>query len=98
MAVRVIGLKELIGALDGMVEVIEDEKLVPEMLVHNMESFAHRRTGYLASTIYHKSNVAGASAPYAGYEADRGGSHDYAQRAIDAFNAGAYLDKIVRPF
>jgi len=52
----------------------------------------------MKSTVYHTNFLAGADAFYAGYEADRGGTHDFAQRAINAFPVKEYFDEIVEPF
>jgi hypothetical protein len=104
--VIVIGLDECMEALGDVANLIEDiPDIVPIMLEEDMLKFVHILNGYLSSTIYHKHGFAGASAPYAGYEADRGDKlaggrtgHDFAQRAIDAFDVEKLADRIVDPF
>lgn len=94
----IIGKDALHKALAKTSQNIHDGKLITKMLDEDMNKFAHIITGFMKSTIYHKHNVAGADAFYAGYEADRGGRHDYAQRAINAFNVDKYLGRIVKDF
>ena len=96
--VKVIGGEDLHRALVKMLALVGNKSLVTKQLDTDMRRFAHVITGFMESTIFHDRNIAGADAFYAGYEADRGGSHDYAQRAINAFPAEKYFDKIVRPF
>ncbi len=98
MAVKIIGARALHAALVGVLQNIGDLSLVTERLEKDMTKYAHVETGYMKSTIYHTFNIAGADASYAGFEADRGGSHDFAQRAINAFPVEEYFNKIVRPF
>ena len=98
MTVKVIGAKRLQRALTEVLQNIGDVSLVTSRLAIDMTKYAHILTGYMKSTIYHKDNIAGAKADYAGYEADRGGEHDYAQRAIDAFPVEDYFDELIRPF
>lgn len=96
--VRVIGADELHAALVEMIQRLGDKSLITSKLDADMRKFAHIITGFMKSTIYHNRMIAGADAYYAGYEADRGGSHDYAQRAINAFPVDKYHDEIVEPF
>jgi len=96
--VRVIGADEIHHALVKVSQNAGDLKEITQQLDEDMHKFAHVDTGFMKSTVYHKRNVAGADAYYAGYEADRGGSHDYAQRAIDAFPWDKHFDWIVKPF
>jgi hypothetical protein len=98
VAAKIIGAKELQRALGEILQNVNDSSLIFERLAVDMSKYAHVVTGYLKSTIYSKDNVVGATAPYAGFEADRGGDHDFAQRAIDAFPMEKYSDEIVRPF
>lgn len=98
MADKVIGLTPLIADLQTMHKLQQDPKLITRPLARAMTSCVHVDSGYLRSTIYYQNNVAGARAPYAGTEEERGGSHAYATRAIDSFNEGKYLDIIVEPF
>jgi hypothetical protein len=96
--VKVIGAEAIHHALVKVSQNIGDLKEITQQLDQDMHKFAHVDTGFMKSTVYHKRNVAGADAYYAGYEADRGGSHDYAQRAIDAFPWDKHFDWIVKPF
>lgn len=98
MVIKVIGAKQLHRALTKVLQNIGDMNLITSRLAIDMTKYAHVITGYMKSTIYHKDNIAGAEASYAGYEADRGGAHDYAQRAINAFPVEDYFDEVVRPF
>lgn len=97
-SVRVIGEKKLHRALVEMTKLVGSKILITKRLDPGMRKFAHIITGFMQSTIYHNRMVAGADAYYAGYEADKGGSHDYAQRAINAFPVEEYFNEIVRPF
>ena len=97
-AVRIIGEKELHRALVEMIKRTGEMTPITKQLETDMRKFAHIITGYMRSTVYHTNFIAGADASYAGYEADRGKSHDYAQRAIKAFPAKKYFDWIVEPF
>lgn len=97
--VHVIGANELAADFEKMRRLIEeDPELITAQLDESMRRFVHVKTGYLKSTIYHKGLVAGADAPYAGYEADKGDDHDFAQQAIDDFDMERYADKLVEPF
>lgn len=96
--VRIIGADELHKDLVEMIQRMGDKSLITSRLEVDMRKFAHIITGYMKSTIYHNRMIAGADAYYAGFEADRGGSHDYAQRAINAFPVDRYHDEIVEPF
>lgn len=98
MEVKVIGAKALHRALVEVVSRIHKKELITEKLDVGMTKYAHVITGYMKSTIYHNRMEAGADAPYAGFEADRGGGHDYAQQAINAFPTEKYHDEIVEPF
>lgn len=98
MATRVIGAERLQRALNDVLQNILDISLVTSRLDIDMTKYAHVDTGYLKGTIYHKDNIAGAKAEYAGYEADRSTEHDYAQKAIDVFPVEDYFDEVVRPF
>ena|SRR3990170_2576508 len=102
---KIIGADELARALEEMLERLDDLELITKPLAEGMRRVVHIQTGYLQSTIYHNRSIAGADAPYAGFEADRGDilaagkrGHDYAQRSIDDFDADAYFDRIVEPF
>lgn len=98
MAVKVIGADGLHKALVEMLALVGNKSLITKQLDTDMRRFAHIITGFMESTIFHDRNIAGADAFYAGFEADRGGSHDYAQRAINAFPVKKYFDKLVKPW
>lgn len=98
MSITTHGLPELNKALAEIARNIKKPDLVTIPLERSMTKFVHVDSGYLKSTIYHKAWIAGADAPYAGVEADRGGEHDYAERAIEDFDIDAYLDSLVEPF
>ena len=95
---KVIGGKELHKALVEMIQRTGDKGLITERLDVGMRKYAHIITGFMKSTVYHTNFIAGADAFYAGFEADRGGAHDYAQRAINAFAVEEYFDELVEPF
>lgn len=96
--VIVIGANELADDFEKVRRLIEDEpELITRQLDDSMRTFVHVQSGYLKSTIYHKRLEAGASAGYAGYEADRGGAHDFAERAIDDFDIEQYADQVTEP-
>ena len=94
----IIGADELHDDLVEMVQRVGDKSRVTKRLAPDMRKYAHIITGFMKSTVYHTNFIAGADAFYAGYEADRGGTHDYAQRAINAFPVEEYFDEIVEPF
>ena len=96
--VRIIGGDELHKALVEMLKRTGEVPLITKRLETDMRKYAHIITGYMKSTVYHTNFLAGADAFYAGYEADRGGAHDFAQRAINAFPVDEYFDEIVEPF
>lgn len=98
MGLRIFGLPPIITGLKNVSEALEDTSLITEDLAEGMRRYAHVATGYLRSTVYHEEAIAGASAPYAGFEADRGGEHDFAQKAVDAFKIDEYADMLVKEF
>lgn len=98
MPAKVIGAKKLHRALVDLQSNIGNRRLVTKRLDAGMNKYAHVITGYMKSTIYYTNLIAGADASYAGFEADRGGDHDFAQLAIDNFPVEDYFDEIVRPF
>ena len=98
MAVRIVGYDELHRALVEITQNIGNKSLISSRLHSQMRIYAHVDTGYMRSTIYHTNMDAGADAYYAGFEADRGGDHDFAQLAIDNFPIEEYLDELVAPF
>lgn len=97
-SVEIRGLDELSQVLGEIIKRLNNPELVTEPLALGMETYVHRVTGHLASTIEYEGNFAGATAPYAGVESDRGGSHDYASQAIEAFDLEGWADKIVEGF
>jgi hypothetical protein len=98
MSLRIISLEELQEALAKIRANLENVEISGRPLADLMRDYVHVDTGYLQSSIYYSGNVVGASAPYAGDEADRGGDHDYAELAIQAFDIEAYADTVVEPF
>ena len=96
--VRIIGGDALHKALVEMLSRTGRVPLITKRLETDMRKYAHIITGYMKSTVYHTNFLAGADAGYAGFEADRGGDHDFAQRAINAFPVEEYFDEIVEPF
>lgn len=98
MSVLVIGNDKLSKDLDKVFTNIKDTKEIAKELDSLMNDYVHVLTGYLKSSIYHKTNVAGAKAPYAGFEEERGESHEYATKAIDAFDVNKYIDRVISPF
>jgi hypothetical protein len=98
LEIKVYRVKEIQKALQDVIKNIKDYELVTKPLADLMRDYVHVDTGYLKSTIYHDGPIAGADAPYAGYEDDRGGSHAYGAQAIEAFGLEAYADIVVRPF
>lgn len=97
MEISITGLDELVQDIEKVIRLIKDPELITSELARYMRKFVHTRTGHLKSTIYYKHNIAGAKAPYAGYEEVRGGSHAFAKQAEQAFNMGRYADKIMEP-
>jgi hypothetical protein len=95
--VVVIGAAQLGADLETVAALLTKPELITWQLALNMSRVVHRRTGYLQSTIYHKAHEAGATAPYAGFEEERGGSHAYATRAIEDFNMERYADNVWEP-
>jgi hypothetical protein len=98
LEIRAIGAKEIQKALEEILKNIKDAEIVTRPLANLMKDYVHVDSSYLKSTIYYDGPIAGASASYAGYEADRGGSHDFPALAMGAFNIEEYADTVVRPF
>jgi hypothetical protein len=98
VGVKISGADEVMAGLQRMLSVINDPEAGSSILAAKMALYAHVITGYMKSTIYYKGNEAGATASYSGYEAARGGSHDFPQLAIDSFDEELYLDRIVGVF
>lgn len=98
MAVKVVGAKELGDALEKIGKLIENPELVTEQLDRSMNKFAPVRTGHLKSSTYHKENIAGAKADYAGWVEEMGKPYAYATEAIEDFNVNKFADQLVEPF
>ena len=98
MSVRVIGAEKLGVDMETMRKLIREPELATRPLDALMRKHVRVRTGFLKSTIYHKGNVAGASAPYAGWVEEMGGKYAYATKAIKSFDMDAYADDVVEPF
>ena len=96
--VRIEGLDELKEALAKIKANIENVEIITKALAEGMRQYVHVDTEYLKSTIDYQGNVAYADTIYAGVEADRGGSHDYATQAVDSFDIESYADEVVEPF
>lgn len=96
--VALIGGEDVIVALEKMRRRMDDPEEASQPLADLMRRYVHVDTGYLKSTIYHEGLEAVATAPYAAYEARRGGTHDFATRAAEAFNINRYADRVVRDF
>jgi hypothetical protein len=98
MSVKVVGVEDIQKALQQIRANIENLEIATRPLAELMRQYVHVDTEYLKSTIDYQGNIAYADAIYAGVEADRGGSHDYASQAIGAFDIEAYADTVVGPF
>lgn len=89
------GKDGLMAALKRILKRIPDKHLLTKELADNMREVVHVRTGYLKSTIYNNADTAGAGARYAGFEARRGGNHDFANLAVERTTGKRYFDYIV---
>lgn len=96
--ITITGDKDIVVALEGIRRRIDDPEEISVEVAILMRKFAHVITGYLKSHIYHEGPYAVASAPYAEYEAARGGEHDFATRAADAWSIERYAKRIVEPW
>jgi hypothetical protein len=95
--VEIVGAEKLKRDLEEVIRLMSDLEPATAALAASMRKFAHVDTGFLKNSIYHRGAFAGAKAPYAGYEADRGGDHDFATRALQSFDMEQYADAIWRP-
>jgi hypothetical protein len=95
--ILVKGAAELAVDLETMRKLIENPEMVTRELDRLMTKHAPKRTGHLKATIYHKGNVAGAKAAYAGWVELMGGEYEYGLEAIQKFNVDGYADKIMAP-
>jgi hypothetical protein len=98
MAVEVIGARELGDALEKIAKLLDEPELITKQLERSMSEFAPVRTGHLKSSIYHKNDVAGAKADYAGWVEEMGDKYAYGTRAIEDFDIKKYADQVVEPF
>jgi hypothetical protein len=97
--VRVIGAEALGDDLEKILKLLDEPELITKQLDRLMMEFAPVRTGHLKSSIYHKNDVAGAKADYAGWvELMRSKKYAYATQAIQDFDMNKYADQIVEPF
>ncbi len=96
--IKITGDKALSRSFDAMRDHIKNTEPVAKALAQYMRQYVHVRTGYLRSTIYHRPNLAGAKSDYAGYEAERGGSHAYDLQAIESTKLDLYADRIEGAF
>lgn len=85
MKIDVLNVAAWTIALEKLEKSIEPAVFARELAMF-MRRFVHIHTGFLKSTIYSYGDKAGATAVYAGYEAARGGSHDFVERAIMALD------------
>lgn len=94
--VTIIGADEVRGLLDKIQMRIEE---VPAYLAKQTSDYmidvVHVITGYLKSTIHPDGPWAIADAYYAGFEADRGWSHDFPELALGHLTAELIAGKIV---
>lgn len=97
MPVKLIGFDLLEKDLKEVAELLKHPEIITEELDAQMNNFVHQITGYLKSTIYHTNHIAGADAPYAGFEEERGGGHAYATRAIEAWSIEKFGDRVMGP-
>jgi hypothetical protein len=95
--VIVIGAKELGSDLEKVEKLLENPELITKQLDRSMNRFSPYRTGHLKSSIYHKGNIAGAKADYAGWVELMGHKYAYATEAIEDFNVNKYADQIMEP-
>ena len=98
MTVRVIGADKLAVDIKTMRKLVKNPELVTRQLDKAMHRHAPEDTGHLKSTIYHKGNVAGARADYAGWVEEMDKPYAYATEAIEDFNMNKYADQVVEPF
>ena len=98
MAVRIIGADKVGAALGDLADRVNDQEIVTSRLATGMRQYAHVLTGTLRDSIGFSGNVAFADAPYAGYEADRGGDHAFDELAIDNLDMEELADALVGDF
>lgn len=98
MTIRIIGLDEIQEALAKIKANLDNLEIITRPLADLMRQYVHVDSGDLQASIDFQGAIAYAETDYAGFEADRGGSHDYATLAIESFDMEAYADEIVEPF
>jgi hypothetical protein len=98
MGVRVIGADALASDLGKVASAIDDLRLITVPLHRGLVKFAHVDTGYMRKNIYERNYGLEATAPYAGIEEERGGSHAFGTRAIRDFNMTKYTKSIWKVF
>lgn len=98
MTARVIGARELALDLETMQALIENPEPATEQLDELMTKHVPVQTGHLKSTIYHKNDVAGAKAAYAGYVEEMGKEYAYGTQAIKGFDINEFADRVTEPF
>ena len=95
--VKTIGFDLLANDIEQVRRLLQEPELITAALHASMSKFVHVETGRLKKSLYHKGNIAGAKAPYAGDEEEREGDHAYATRAIKAFDVDKYADEVLGP-
>lgn len=88
MATKVLNTKEWVDFFNTILEKLNDE-IYSRKLSELFAKFAHVNTGALRSSMFYSRNIAGAKANYASVEVDRGGSHDFVNQALNAFDVEA---------
>lgn len=85
MKVSIFGLEGWAELFNKIADKLKVETFSRE-LAELMAKFVHVRTGNLKRSVYFYGDKAGARAIYASVEVDRGGSHDFVSRALNAFD------------
>lgn len=97
MASKIKGFQKLEVDLGTMQTLLKNPELATEPLDVLMTKHAPVLTGALKGSIYHKNNIAGAKAPYAGFVEEMDNEYAYATKAIKEFHMEDYADKIMEP-
>jgi hypothetical protein len=94
--VQVTGVPEVNQVFD---EIAHNIGNVPSRLADQMTTYmreeVHVQSGYLHSTIHSDGPYAMANAPYAGFEADRGGAHDFPALAEEKITDDTVADYVM---
>jgi len=77
---------------------LDNMEIITRPLAEGMRQYVHIDSGDLLASIDYEGAIAYGETDYAGFEADRGGSHDYATLAIEAWDVESYADEIVKDF